>query len=659
MASESQQEGLPLSPWAERYGLPEHNILPDDVAFHRDEQGTGVFRYQNEVDQVFMSEMMAKMKTRVFHEWWKVGVSNIGLRFSHRGIIPGGHERAAPSAFKNDPPSHPGWMSRLLYEGELIVPREDTWFPFLAKDRWYDWTDSAASPNPQVWSVDDPAVWEVLRIALELVNRVLRTLIADQHSFLQTLVWGHFCPWDEQIRLFGLGAAGPPPPFPSATLLISYQEYQRHRHNTDQEVADYMEAIAALPREAYVKRINQLLETHVWTFGQWEREFGRTLSGHDNIIVLDCGLLRTLIEGEITLAERSTLLFFLVKLMLHELAHSIFGVRAAELFGEDWSEPEPFIDFAGSAEIGNAFEMAVWGGRLQLGTPPGRNMRPPLGLISENWPYPYQAAAEGERSGHVAGHADFAPGRTIELSIVTSEFISRMLSETFWNDNTIPRKSDNHFHRFPLFVSRTPHQPTAHIFQYINNVEIDKRRDPDTLSMLEKIMVREWKEREARLLMMAALPVLEHSLLRTKGFTFETETYTPSRSAPPGAREISIGDLKKVEGGYTLRASRFFDPMDRPHQSPVGFDQMDYLDQVRKVIQLLATYHGVISKPWLTEILRVEKNLREEREITGTSGTYRTSGTWDFEVPEYDPNSFIAFITATGWTDVDRDGVRI
>lgn len=73
-----------------------------------------------------------------------------------------------------------------------------------------------------------------------------------------------------------------------------------------------------------------------------------------------------------------------------------------------------------------------------------------------------------------------------------------MLSEAFWNDDTIPRKSDNHFNRVPLFVSRTPHIPYAPLFRYIKRMGIDKRRSLDRMSMLEKFMVQEWKEKEAR-----------------------------------------------------------------------------------------------------------------------------------------------------------------
>lgn len=80
-------------------------------------------------------------------------------------------------------------------------------------------------------------------------------------------------------------------------------------------MVQYMESVASLTAQHYVQRINKLLENQVWTFGQWNVEFGRTLTGPKNVIALDCGIIRTLIEGKITLAERCTLQFYLAHLV--------------------------------------------------------------------------------------------------------------------------------------------------------------------------------------------------------------------------------------------------------------------------------------------------------------------------------------------------------
>lgn len=129
-ASGVQQPAKPLSPWAARYGLPEESDTFDDPVFHRGPlrhstfapqhpgldplfhadkplvQGTGIFRTEDEVDKLFISETFATLKCKAFHTWWKLGVSNTGLKFSDRGIIPGGHERESVSAFKIHPTTY-------------------------------------------------------------------------------------------------------------------------------------------------------------------------------------------------------------------------------------------------------------------------------------------------------------------------------------------------------------------------------------------------------------------------------------------------------------------------------------------------------------------------------------------------------------------------
>lgn len=82
-----------------------------DPVYHADKPlllGIGIFRTENEVDMLFTAQTFVAIKSKAFSEWWQLGVSNIGLKFSDRGIIPGGHERASASAFKTDPATHPG-----------------------------------------------------------------------------------------------------------------------------------------------------------------------------------------------------------------------------------------------------------------------------------------------------------------------------------------------------------------------------------------------------------------------------------------------------------------------------------------------------------------------------------------------------------------------
>jgi hypothetical protein len=110
-----------------------------------------------------------------------------------------------------------------------------------------------------------------------------------------------------------------------------------------------------------------------------------------------------------------------------------------------------------------------------------------------NWPWPDHPISHGPSSGrHIPGHDDFATGKLIEKVLIPAEFASKLLSESFWKDETIPRKSANFFHRASLFVSRTPNDTTQHLFNYIRDMEIDNQRDLTQLTDSERVMIEQW-----------------------------------------------------------------------------------------------------------------------------------------------------------------------
>lgn len=84
----------------------------------------------------------------------------------------------------------------------------------------------------------------------------------------------------------------------------------------------------------------------------------------------------------------------------------------------------------------------------------------------------------------------------IERCLVPVEFASKMLSKAFWDDGRILRKSDHCFHRFPLFVSRTPNDPSRALMSYVHPVGIDSSRNENQLDEGEKNMVQEWRARQ-------------------------------------------------------------------------------------------------------------------------------------------------------------------
>ncbi|KAI0489927.1 hypothetical protein F4859DRAFT_509506 [Xylaria cf. heliscus] len=121
---------------------------------------------------------------------------------------------------------------------------------------------------------------------------------------------------------------------------------------------------------------------------------------------------------------------------------------------------------------------------------------PPLGLVSLNWPLA-DVARHRLRGTFINGHGDFAPGKIIEKDLIPVEFASKLLSESFWNDPDIPRKTDNFFHRTRLFISRTPYVANDSINAYANPMVINQSLSSSNLTQSEKVMIKEWGEREA------------------------------------------------------------------------------------------------------------------------------------------------------------------
>ncbi|KAK8052302.1 hypothetical protein PG993_003687 [Apiospora rasikravindrae] len=96
----------------------------------------------------------------------------------------------------------------------LIQVDEGAWLNCLKRSRWFDRQVDALStiPNPHPdlfnyqnnwWTVDNPAIWRILRIALEMVNRVLNTIIDARHPWLDTVLFSQLQRWadiDPEVR---------------------------------------------------------------------------------------------------------------------------------------------------------------------------------------------------------------------------------------------------------------------------------------------------------------------------------------------------------------------------------------------------------------------------------------------------------------------------
>ncbi|KAI0548382.1 hypothetical protein F4679DRAFT_596816 [Xylaria curta] len=491
----------PSSPWAQRFGhgQDERNPFINDAVHHsgfapklpplhpkyyadKPPQDDSA-RTASELDYVFASETFQFRHLRGCYSWM-VGPLMRYVCFSERtGLISGGHRAAdkdpvdpkdaaavmklinppAPDSTDSANPVNPAEnvvtetqedLALKIFHSERIQVDESKWFDFLKKDRWLDWEEPQILFNGSNWSVDNPQVWEVLSISIELLDRVIKALVADKHVVLETVLYGVDIPWESLNKS--------PPPFKNAHFLFSL-EYMRDLSNAWKVPCRYDFIDQFTPGE-YSSRLEHLLSDQTWSFVQNyqndDSTWGVTLLTLGNLIAIDVGDIRKLITGDITIAERCLIQCNLMATMLHELFHSLFQCRRVD---QTWPAnlppincvknigfTEPFLGGDSAAEMGYAAEQRVFGGQMVLGPKLCDDL--PLGAYTMDWPGPQQGAP-GEDIDEDG--AAFQAGRIVHITRVPALFSSKMLSAEFWNDATIPRKSDDYFHRNRLFTSDT------------------------------------------------------------------------------------------------------------------------------------------------------------------------------------------------------------
>ncbi|KAI1737622.1 hypothetical protein F4680DRAFT_210003 [Xylaria scruposa] len=464
----------PYSPWAERFGIwrnPEDfdfwpndpirhsNAAPSrnpplDPYFYGDRpspKGHHEFSSGYEKDRLFVAEYYLKYFLLSIQPW-QLGPMTRWLQFSDRTFVPGGHI----SSLSGDAEEH-----REVYDEQRIQVDEDSWFPFFKKDNWF----SSPGDEPyDPWSVDDPEVWGELRIALELANRILNALIKDKHVFLHTLMFGRLMYWEEaRQKLFH---DQPPAPFPDTAVLLSYDFYKSQFTKIFPGEPCDMDAVMDKTEEQFRDQLCLLGEGQDWGLATLEhanrsRELGRTYTSERNIILINVQPIRSLIAGEITLAERVELTYGLANTILHEFTHALMASRCKN--DDSWLNSterhvniykEPYVDFAPQAEMGYVMESLVFGNPLRHAITAGPDLIY-LAAHRKTWPFP-DLTKSSNLGQVIQGHPVTAAGVEIKLTLVPSLWFSMILSEEFWGNDLVPRKSDNFFHAMDYFCSRNP-----------------------------------------------------------------------------------------------------------------------------------------------------------------------------------------------------------
>ncbi|KAK2010218.1 cytochrome b5-like Heme/Steroid binding domain-containing protein [Colletotrichum eremochloae] len=224
--------------------------------------------------------------------------------------------------------------------GNAIDVKEWTWFPFWTIDRWV--IDFTVPPNwsngwstEYVWSAQDPAVWEVLRQAIQLAENILRSCLLT--------------PWFQSlINSRNLSSATKEIPLGSG----KWGTVWRMQYPPP----------AVLTAEDTIQLLLRLLDEKLyWSFNDKSRQgcyepggitHGLTFSVNGTLsgpiaILIDILDIRTILNPMTTEASRKAALVNLSDTLVHEL-----------MFGP----------YEHQAELGQSWEKATFGGTLSTVT---------------------------------------------------------------------------------------------------------------------------------------------------------------------------------------------------------------------------------------------------------------------------------------------------
>ncbi|KAI0535973.1 hypothetical protein GGR58DRAFT_514909 [Xylaria digitata] len=723
-AHTAEQPGAPMSPWGNRYGLLSINpILRSGTTHHsgfmpeqprldpkfyceaipRSElDACGHFHHPNAIARYFWIEHVYIHILRGFRPW-QLAPLNQYVVFSPRGLLPGGHWRAEPFTPHKEPILEklaPYALANNIpvVSEDIIQVNEGSWFSFFHPERWYDSFPITKERDGTMLSIDRPDIWNPLRTSIELVNRniigVLNALINDRNPAFHTLLFGVLGFWKDVIPLSPC-----PPPFDNARVLLSYDKYKSWCDMNNQPC--HLDYSLQFTPEAWRQELQKLLQNQTW--GLCDSSIFSGLSSPTfSIIILGTNEIESLSSGDTTLAEQCHLTYYLARTIFHELMHAIMSNRLKNNFnlidstGQLRYGREPFVDFDAVAEMGYAMEQRVFGGVI-------RNIHGKYSLGSYHCSWPYLDGTQlngpsvyGYKIGdHPIFHQQGEGSKSV-LSPLPALYSAKMLSRHFWEDPTIPRKSDNFFYRTVLLSSSTtyhPGRPTIYGDIVIDNEKLSSL--PGDALGIGDIEMKKWAEvqimttafdfsiyfnsaEEIRCgniseflyglvqwsqdkeiykenlkkapyrwmfhILVAALPIRQRPISKASAGGSRTLELLPSKRAPrlpPLHYPLKLGEELRC-GQSTLCGNPW-----------AGIEHDHYLEQVQYVLELLGEAEMTLPKPWLFEIMRLFNSVvdqrREVKKQYPSNHLARSILNWDFKLPDYDPISMVT------WHDAKKE----
>ncbi|KAI1822451.1 hypothetical protein F4861DRAFT_514371 [Xylaria intraflava] len=257
--------------------------------------------------------------------------------------------------------------------------------------------------------------------------------------------------------------------------------------------ADFM---LNLTKDQWHRRMINLLSTHLFSFIESDTtpeacDIASEHADYTSICLLRAARIELLIGDRVSLAERCLLHFNLAVSVVHELMHALMYARyqrvgsGARAFNRNVDREEPVIDGKGVAELGFTMESLFFGGAVVIAPSDGI----PITAIS----FPTPNLISNRHNNTVPGDWSL-PGTLLRGFYIPASWTSMLLSEAFWKDKRLPKKSVNYFHRPAVFgtESRNP----AHGPRQWSNVL--NPNDPDrihTASDVDKHVIVEWNQR--------------------------------------------------------------------------------------------------------------------------------------------------------------------
>ncbi|KAI0595752.1 hypothetical protein F4775DRAFT_595043 [Biscogniauxia sp. FL1348] len=363
-------DNRPRTPWAERFGRV------DSMFYHMDPSSSGFSPQYPKLDPKYHGDIPSdfpfppgwvefdkyiynhSLQARHFEggRTWQIPAFHAELSLAdNKDTMKGGNTEdcRAPEAQK---------ALRERYDRETIEVNEDTWFSFFRKDRWF-----APKLREDVFSVDRDEVWAELRFILELANRILKTLVEQKHEWMDTIMWGTVALWSE-VKFTE--------PYEKARVLLPHRveaEFCR-----SQGMMPMNPSMIDSPKEVYFAEWEKLLDDLVWTFSENSKvsAWGYfTILKRQPSIWLETGQFQSLLEEDLTIAERTLIVVNIAFTICHEIMHATMRSRLvrfvrvteyAKITKEEVERGayEPFYNFESIAEIGESWENAVFGGVL-------------------------------------------------------------------------------------------------------------------------------------------------------------------------------------------------------------------------------------------------------------------------------------------------------